>query len=113
MEENEHRELFCEQCLLQFGKKYVFDLHLSLVHGKKIEIKTEANSNFNESQVDEDISKDPGGKNPYLCEICNYSSSGEYNLELHLDLVHGKTHIASVHEKNKLFNEGFAVVLIK
>ena len=56
MEENKHRDLFCKQCLLQFGKKLVYDLHLSLVHGKKIEIKTEANTNFNESQVDEDIS---------------------------------------------------------
>ena len=66
MEENEHRDLFCKQCLLQFGKKYVFDLHLSLVHGKKmVQIKTEANSNFSESQVDEDKSKDNGEKNSY------------------------------------------------
>ena len=35
------RHLFCEKCSLQFGKKYVFDLHLSLVHGEKIEIKSE------------------------------------------------------------------------
>ena len=27
-------KLFCENCGLQFGKKYVFDLHLSLVHGE-------------------------------------------------------------------------------
>ena len=33
--------LFCEKCTLQFDKKYVFDLHLSLVHGEKIEIKNE------------------------------------------------------------------------
>ena len=30
---------FCEKCNLQFGKKYVFDLHLSLVHGQKIKVK--------------------------------------------------------------------------
>ena len=41
MEENKHRDLFCKQCLLQFGKKLVYDLHLSLVHGEKMEIKTE------------------------------------------------------------------------
>ena len=35
------RHLFCEKCSLQFGKKYVFDLHLSLVHGEKIEVKSE------------------------------------------------------------------------
>ena len=34
-------DLFCNRCALQFGKKYVFDLHLSLVHGEKIEVKKE------------------------------------------------------------------------
>ena len=42
MDENKQHDLFCNQCLLQFGKKYVFDLHLSLVHGKKLVIKNEA-----------------------------------------------------------------------
>ena len=32
---------FCKKCTLQFGKKYVFDLHLSLVHGEKMEVKIE------------------------------------------------------------------------
>ena len=27
--------MFCNRCVLQFDKKYVFDLHLSLVHGEK------------------------------------------------------------------------------
>ena len=35
------KDFFCEKCTLQFGKKYVFDLHLSLVHGEKIEVKSE------------------------------------------------------------------------
>ena len=33
--------LFCEKCTLQFDKEYVFDLHLSLVHGEKIGVKKE------------------------------------------------------------------------
>ena len=33
--------LFCTKCSLQFDKKYVYDLHLSLVHGEKIEVKKE------------------------------------------------------------------------
>ena len=33
--------LFCENCSLQFDKKIVFDLHLSLVHGEKIGVKNE------------------------------------------------------------------------
>ena len=32
---------FCNRCSLQFNKKYVFDLHLSLVHGERIEVKKE------------------------------------------------------------------------
>ena len=34
-------DLFCEKCTLQFDKKYVFDLHLSLVHGEKVKVKCE------------------------------------------------------------------------
>ena len=34
-------DLFCKKCSLQFGKKYVYDLHLKLVHGEKIEVKNE------------------------------------------------------------------------
>jgi hypothetical protein len=30
-------DMFCKRCTLQFDKKYVFDLHLLLVHGEKIE----------------------------------------------------------------------------
>ena len=44
--QNDNREktekmnnLFCENCSLQFDKKIVFDLHLSLVHGEKIGVK--------------------------------------------------------------------------
>ena len=52
MEEAKQRDLFCIKCKLQFGKKISFDLHLSLVHGKKVEIKTEENNDFSESELD-------------------------------------------------------------
>ena len=32
---------FCDKCTLQFDKKYVFDLHLSLVHGVEMKVKSE------------------------------------------------------------------------
>ena len=35
------RDLYCEKCTLQFDKKYVFDLHLDLVHGEEINVKKE------------------------------------------------------------------------
>ena len=37
MEAAKQQDLFCIQCKLQFGKKIVFDQHLSLVHNKKVE----------------------------------------------------------------------------
>ena len=36
-----HKDLFCEKCILQFDKKYVFDLHLLLVHREEIKVKSE------------------------------------------------------------------------
>ena len=74
-----HKDLFCTQCSLQFGKKYVFDLHLSLVHGKVLEIKKEANNfkeNFSESKQDQDklpIASKHEEKKKIKCEICDYS----------------------------------------
>ena len=38
------RNMFCKECSLQFNKKIVFDLHLSLVHGKRTNIKQEPNN---------------------------------------------------------------------
>ena len=72
MEEAKQRDLFCMKCKLQFGKKISFDLHLSLVHGKKVEIKTEAKSNLSESELNEDTTtkKGHGENNSYECEIC-------------------------------------------
>ena len=46
-----NKDLFCENCKLQFGKKYVFDLHLSLVNGQKIEVKTDFEENIQEPEV--------------------------------------------------------------
>ena len=54
-------DLFCNKCTLQFDKKYVFDLHLSLVHGEKMaEIKVEpliSEDNFQELQASEPFDK--------------------------------------------------------
>ena len=36
--------LYCYECSLQFDTKYVFDIHLSVTHGKKLDIKQEPDS---------------------------------------------------------------------
>ena len=95
------RDIFCERCSLQFGKKYVFDLHLSLVHGeKKIEVKVESplcEEYLRESQISEtEFSYQAFKKKEKLfkCNVC-YAS-----FALVRDL---KGHTVSVHEAKKPF----------
>ena len=35
------KDFYCLRCSLQFDKKSIFDMHLSIVHGERIEIKEE------------------------------------------------------------------------
>ena len=35
---------YCSRCSLQFGKKKIFDMHVSLVHKEKVETKEEPKS---------------------------------------------------------------------
>ena len=73
-----NKDFFCKNCKLQFGKKYVFDLHLSLVHGKQmIEVKTEpidGEENVQEPEIFEKDSSKVHGQNievkfePIICE---------------------------------------------
>ena len=52
--------MYCEKCSLQFDKKYVFDLHLSLVHGENIEVKNEqliCDGNSEEPQINDVLDK--------------------------------------------------------
>ena len=39
------RDLYCYECFLQFEKKYVFDIHLSTVHGEDRDAKQEPDIN--------------------------------------------------------------------
>ena len=51
MSQNILRDLFCELCLLQFDKKAVFDMHLSLVHGDGLKIIKEEPVKHNDPQL--------------------------------------------------------------
>ena len=63
------KDFFCEECALQFGKKLVFDLHLSLVHGIKTNIKTEPN--IRDFQESEKFFPSHKGNKYARCETCN------------------------------------------
>ena len=68
-------DLFCNKCTLHFGKKYVFDLHRSLVHGEKMaEVKVEpiiSEENFQECQESEQVFSDHVVKTDLKCNICS------------------------------------------
>ena len=108
------KDFYCELCSLQFDKKYVFDLHMSLVHGKEIKVKKEPVTSEIEMDLEKIIEKQSiqceicqasfkykqglkrhklsvhDGKKPFKCEICYYSCSQKPNLKRHVDSVHGK-----------------------
>ena len=52
MKTNIKRDLFCEFCLLQFDKNYVYDVHMSLVHKK-----TNYSTDSPQSEIDETVVK--------------------------------------------------------
>ena len=52
MKLNIKKDLFCKMCSLQFDKKYVYDVHLSLVHKKFKSSTGRIQSRFDET-VDE------------------------------------------------------------
>ena len=76
---------FCKKCNLQFGKKYVFELHLSLVHGEKIEIKNEPLESevFQENQASKKVVD-----TCLKCEICSSLFKTKENLKRHIESVH-------------------------
>ena len=97
-------DLFCEKCTLQFDKKYVFDLHLSLVHGQKRKVRKEPLidvENFQEPQISENNLSDHETEDCLKCNICDSSFKSKKEL---------KNHIRSVHEGKKLSNELFVML---
>ena len=88
------RNMFCTECSLQFNKKIVFDLHLSLVHGKKMNIKQEPNNCELPLEGTETINENHNADKPFACKICDYEFAFQDDLN---------EHTASVHEGRKPF----------
>ena len=64
-------DLFCEKCTLQFDTLHVFDLHLSLVHGEKIEVKNEpqiSKESFQVHQINQEDVLDPVKAKCFKCD---------------------------------------------
>ena len=77
------KDLFCGLCSLQFNKKYVFNLHKSLMHGKKINVKKEPV--ILEKEID--FKKYPE-RHSIQCEICQASYQTKQGLRIHKLSMH-------------------------
>ena len=113
------RSLYCLKCSLQFDLKYVFDVHLSIVHGGKLDIKEEPDSQLlviheaKELEIENQQDKENTlkneskrmkmslktasghkGKKQFKCDICYIS----FGLRGHLN-----KHVSTVHEGKKPF----------
>ena len=86
------RDMFCMDCSLQFNKKIVFDLHLSLVHEKKTSIKQEPkNCKSTSEDTSETINENHSADRNFVCKICDSKFAYQDGLD---------GHIASFHEGN-------------
>ena len=107
------RDFYCSRCSLQFDKKSIFDMHLSIVHKENNQIKEEqmicnnkpnpkvplicdiCYSNFeNQILLKLHVASIHEGKKPFKCEICDYQCSTKRDM---------KKHVAAVHEGKKPF----------
>ena len=82
-------DLYCKKCSLQFDKKVIFNVHLSIVHKEQIDIKEEPTDSTSKEEPDETRKKAT-----VRCEICGKTCS---------HMGHMNKHVASVHEGKKPF----------
>ena len=109
MKTNKVKDLFCDLCSLQFDKKYVYDVHMSLVHkncstdspSSKIDETVVKRENKDTDVAFENIqnSKSKGNMNkhidviheekkPYQCSICEYRCTMKGKMNRHINSVH-------------------------
>ena len=75
------RDMFCMECSLQFNKKIVYDLHLSLVHGKKTGIKQEPNNSEVTSEDDKVFNEN--ADKAFVSKICDSELTYQDDLDVH------------------------------
>ena len=100
--------LFCEKCSLQFGKRIVYDIHMSFVHNIKENKEEKLTENIQDLELDSNSKK---SKNKFIisdliheekashrCPICDLVSVNRMNLKQHVDSVHDgkKPHKCSI-----------------
>ena len=81
MENTILKDSFCGLCMLQFGKKAIYDMHQSLVHKKAQDIKEEPQISAGENIILRDL----------FCELCKLQFDSKVVYDMHQSLVHEKT----------------------
>ena len=110
MKTNIVKDLFCELCSLQFDKKYVYDVHMKLVHKETLcpqsktdenvvkkendDLSEEANFDFVQNSTTKgSVNKNTVAiheeNNTHKCSICGYSCATKHNLKVHTEVIHG------------------------
>ena len=72
---------YCSRCSLQFDKKVIFDMHLSIVHKEIVEIKEESITFKDEPHLDIE-------KVLLMCDICDSKFETQITLNKHIDSQH-------------------------
>ena len=93
--------LFCDECSLQFDKKIVYDIHLSIVHKTKDKVEEETIQLKEENEGLSILCDNKKSKNnlpsldlrnkkniSHKCSICDYTTSSKGNLKRHIDSIH-------------------------
>ena len=99
LESSTIKDLFCEQCKLQFDKKIVYDIHLKIVHKKDTIVPIETRCKPFKCDICEyrcskkcnmkrHVARVHQGKKPFKCNICDYSISQRSDMNRHVESVH-------------------------
>ena len=88
------KDLSCDLCLLQFDKKYVYNVHMTLVH-KKTNYHTDSPQidkiaviKENTDLCEEVACESKKEKKSHKCKICSYSCATKGDLKIHINSIH-------------------------
>ena len=108
---NNPKNLYCIKCSLKFNEKYAFELHLSLKHGQKIQVKTKPESYTDHVESEKSYNFETGNsKNEAKTRFNSQSESNSNAMKSYECIVCSncfsnkvllRRHISSVHEKKK------------
>ena len=112
------KDWYCSRCSLQFDKKIIYDMHLSIVHKESVKIKEEPLTCENETNLgsekalfmcefcdsefeteiilNQHILSYHKENKPFKCDICDYRCSRRSNLKRHVESVHEKKNHSNV-----------------